>query len=121
LLDGELAWRRHDGGHENTSNMRCFIAWANKLTDSINRNLAGMADGRSVRYLDINDKPADQEGRWFPGMLNAEQLHPALKAYQAWADVLEPVLTEVLGHPAITDDVPPPAGDLSVRRSPEER
>ncbi len=31
LLDGELAWRQHDGGHEDRSNMKHFIAWADKL------------------------------------------------------------------------------------------
>ena len=31
LLDGELAWRQHDGGHEDRSNMKYFIAWANKF------------------------------------------------------------------------------------------
>src|SRR6187401_2136247 len=31
LLVGELAWRQHDGGHEDRSNMRHFIAWASKL------------------------------------------------------------------------------------------
>jgi hypothetical protein len=31
LIDGELAWRQHDGGHEDRSNMEYFIAWANKL------------------------------------------------------------------------------------------
>ncbi len=31
LLDGQLAWRQHDGGHEDRSNMRDFIAWANRL------------------------------------------------------------------------------------------
>ena len=30
-LDGELAWRQHDGGHEDRSNMKYFIAWANKF------------------------------------------------------------------------------------------
>jgi (4-O-methyl)-D-glucuronate---lignin esterase len=30
LLDGELAWRQHDGGHEDRSNMKHFIAWASK-------------------------------------------------------------------------------------------
>jgi hypothetical protein len=30
LLDGELAWRQHDGGHEDRSNMKSFIAWANQ-------------------------------------------------------------------------------------------
>jgi hypothetical protein len=31
LVDGELAWRQHDGGHEDRSNMKYFIAWANRL------------------------------------------------------------------------------------------
>src|SRR5688572_17857002 len=29
LLDGQLAWRQHDGGHESRSNMKHFIEWAN--------------------------------------------------------------------------------------------
>jgi hypothetical protein len=31
LLEGELAWRQHDGGHEDRSNMKHFIAWADRL------------------------------------------------------------------------------------------
>ena len=31
LLDGELAWRQHDGGHEDRTNMKYFITWANRL------------------------------------------------------------------------------------------
>ncbi len=31
LLAGELAWRQHDGGHEDRTNMKHFIAWANQL------------------------------------------------------------------------------------------
>lgn len=30
LLDGQLAWRQHDGGHESRSNMKHFIEWASK-------------------------------------------------------------------------------------------
>jgi hypothetical protein len=30
LLEGELAWRQHDGGHEDRSNMKYFLEWANK-------------------------------------------------------------------------------------------
>jgi hypothetical protein len=29
LLGGKLAWRQHDGGHEDRSNMKYFIEWAN--------------------------------------------------------------------------------------------
>ncbi len=31
LVAGELAWRQHDGGHEDRTNMKHFIAWANQL------------------------------------------------------------------------------------------
>lgn len=31
LLDGQLAWRQHDGGHEDQSNMAHFIAWAKRM------------------------------------------------------------------------------------------
>jgi lysophospholipase L1-like esterase len=82
--------------------------------NQINTNIARMADGKEVRYLDINDKLADKEGRLFPGMVNADKLHPTLKAYQIWADVLRPILGEVLGPPAKTDHAPPPTGDPSI-------
>lgn len=32
-LDGHLAWRQHDGGHESRTNLSHFITWANKLID----------------------------------------------------------------------------------------
>ncbi len=82
----------------------------------VNRNLARLADGRRIRYLDINDKLADKEGRLFPGMMSSDQLHPTLRAYQVWADALKPFFTELLGAPAKTDHAPPPTGDPSVRR-----
>jgi hypothetical protein len=31
LLDGELAWRQHDGGHTDAPNFQYFIPWASKL------------------------------------------------------------------------------------------
>jgi hypothetical protein len=31
LLDGQLAWRQHDGGHTDAPNMRWFIQWADKF------------------------------------------------------------------------------------------
>jgi lysophospholipase L1-like esterase len=84
--------------------------------NQINRNLSRMADGRKVRYLDINDKLANKEGRLFPGMINADQLHPTLKAYQVWADALKPMLNELLGPPAQTDHAPPPTADRAARK-----
>lgn len=31
LLDGALAWRQHDGGHEDRTNLKHFLRWANPL------------------------------------------------------------------------------------------
>jgi (4-O-methyl)-D-glucuronate---lignin esterase len=80
---------------------------------AINRNLARLADGRRVRFLDVNDRLADADGRLFAGMMNADGLHPAVRGYQVWADALKPILTELLGPPAAVDQAPPPTGDPS--------
>lgn len=81
----------------------------------INRELAGLADGKSVRFLNVNDKFADADGVLFPGM-TMDKLHPTLKGYEAWADGLRPILTELLGPPASTDQAPPPTGDPSAKK-----
>jgi lysophospholipase L1-like esterase len=78
----------------------------------INANLAAMADGRSIRFLDVNPKLADASGRLFEGM-TVDGLHPSLKGYEVWAEGLRPILTELLGPPAATDHAPPPTGDPS--------
>jgi lysophospholipase L1-like esterase len=85
--------------------------------DAINANIARLADGSVVRFLNVNDKLADKDGRLFDGMMNArDKLHPTLKGYQVWADGLKPILRELLGPPAATDHAPPPTGDPSVRK-----
>lgn len=82
----------------------------------INSNLATLADGKVVRFLNVNDKLADANGRLFDGMMNErDRLHPTLKGYQVWADGLKPILTGILGPPAATDHAPPPTGDPSAR------
>lgn len=83
----------------------------------INENLRAMADGRRIRYLDINSQLADRQGHLYEGMMNpADKLHPTLRGYQVWADALKPLLTEILGPPAKVDHAPPPTGDPSARR-----
>jgi len=84
--------------------------------DRVNANLARLADGRNVRYLSVNDKLADNDGRLFAGMMHErDKLHPTLQGYQVWADGLKPILTDLLGPPASTDHAPPPTGDPSAR------
>ncbi len=85
--------------------------------DKINASLAKMADGRKVRYLNINERLADQDGTLHKGMMNdRDKLHPLLAGYQVWADALKPLLTELLGPPAAEDRAPPPTGDPSARQ-----
>jgi hypothetical protein len=35
LLDGQLAWRQHDGGHTDAPNIKYFIAWVDKNTGRV--------------------------------------------------------------------------------------
>jgi lysophospholipase L1-like esterase len=84
--------------------------------DKINANLSRLADGKKVRYLNINDKLADRNGKLFDGVMNdGDKLHPNIKGYQVWADALRPIFTELLGPPAKQDHAPPPTGDPSAR------
>ncbi len=78
--------------------------------NKINERLAGFADGKSVRYLNLNDRLADANGTLRAGM-SPDRLHLSAKAYQVWADALKPILTEILGPPAAEDHAPPPTGD----------
>jgi lysophospholipase L1-like esterase len=87
-----------------------------RVIGRINANLAALADGKRVRYLDVNDKLADASGKLYDGMMNPDKLHPAVKGYQVWADALKPICTELLGPTAKEDHAPPPTGDPSARR-----
>ena len=46
------------------------------VIDRINGNLSRFADGRKVRYLNINDKLAGDDGKLFDGMMNAQRQAP---------------------------------------------
>ena len=83
----------------------------------INDRLAKMADGKRIRYLNVNDRLADKDGKLFEGF-SKDKLHPTLKGYQVWADALKPIFTEILGPPAAMDHAPPPTGDPSAKRAP---
>jgi lysophospholipase L1-like esterase len=72
----------------------------------INTQIAKLADGKSVRFLDVNDRMA-REG------MTVDGLHPSLPGYEVWAAGLKPILTELLGPPAAEDHAPPPTGDPS--------
>jgi len=83
------------------------------VIDGVNARLAKLADGRAVRFLNINGQLADANGKLFDGMTDPDKLHLAVRAYQVWADALKPELTKLLGAPAEVDRAPPPTADPS--------
>jgi cephalosporin-C deacetylase len=88
------------------------------IINSINDNIAKFADGKKIRYLNLNDGLADEDGKLLNGMANRDGLHLDLKGYQVWADALKPIFTELLGPPAKEDHAPPPTGDPSTNNRP---
>lgn len=85
--------------------------------DAINARYAKLADGRRIRYVNINAQLARGDGAPRDGV-TVDGLHLSLAGYQVWADALIPILTELLGPRAETDDAPPPTGDPSVATAP---
>ena len=85
------------------------------VIDGINQHIARLADGRQVRYLNINAQFTGPDGALLPG-LTGDQLHPVLPGYRIWAAALEPLLTQLLGPRAAEDHAPPPTGDPSAQR-----
>jgi lysophospholipase L1-like esterase len=79
LLDGQLAWRQHDGGHTDGPNWKTFIAWAD-------RNIGHQAPPKSTADATVYG-PADQPAPRTDAnsMLAHEQL--IVKAKQGKIDV----------------------------------
>jgi lysophospholipase L1-like esterase len=84
------------------------------IVNRANRLIARLADGKAVRYININEQLAFPDGTLREGMAD-DGLHLTAQAYQIWADALKPALTELLGPPAAVDRAPPPTGDPSAR------
>ena len=68
------------------------------IIDRANAQIARLADGKSVRYININQKLALPGGRLREGMSN-DGLHLTPRSYQVWADALKPC-SRNLGPPA---------------------
>jgi lysophospholipase L1-like esterase len=81
---------------------------------AVNAGLAARADGRSVRYVDINDRLVDSRGVLREEM-SEDGLHLTLAAYRVWASALQPILAERLGARAERDLAPPPTGNPAAR------
>jgi lysophospholipase L1-like esterase len=86
------------------------------IIKEINEHISKFADGRKIRYVNINDQLADRTGKVFEDMFNKDKLHLDVGGYQVWADALKPIFTELLGPPAKEDHAPPPTGDPSATK-----
>jgi lysophospholipase L1-like esterase len=85
--------------------------------DAINERYAQLADGRRIRYVNINARLARDDGGPRESV-TVDGLHLSLTGYQVWADALTPIFTELLGPRAATDHAPPATGDPSAARPP---
>lgn len=85
------------------------------VINKVNEKIAKFADGKKIRFLNINKKMADKDGKLFQGVTVADGLHLDVKGYQIWADALKPIFTKLLGLPAKEDHAPPATGDPSAR------
>jgi lysophospholipase L1-like esterase len=88
------------------------------IIDRINAGVAKFADGKKIRYVNINGRLTDGEGKFLEGMADRDGLHLAVGGYQVWADALKPIFRELLGSPAKEDRAPAPTGDPSARKTP---
>lgn len=83
----------------------------------VNAQLAALADGQRIRFIDLDRRIANADGVLLPGMTDPDRLHLALPAYEIWAQALTAVLREWLGEPAAEDHAPPPTGDPRAMRA----
>jgi lysophospholipase L1-like esterase len=86
------------------------------IINRINDNLARLADGKRIKYLNINGRLADKDGKLFEGMANRDGLHLEVNGYQVWADALKPIFSKLLGPRAKKDHAPPATGDPSAKQ-----
>lgn len=63
--------------------------------DAVNRDLAKLDDGKTIRFLDISAAFLGQDGR-IPYSIMPDQLHPNPAGYQIWADTMQPLLVNMM-------------------------
>lgn len=66
-----------------------------KSVAEINRLIAPLDDGHTIRYLDIGAKFLDANGELPPDIM-PDKLHPSPKGYEIWYAAMEPLLEEMM-------------------------
>lgn len=72
--------------------------WRRQIED-INAAVAGLDDGKMIRFLDLKDKFVLPDES-IPKDLMPDRKHPSVKGYRVWAEAMEPLLAEMMGRPA---------------------
>ncbi|MYN06788.1 GDSL-type esterase/lipase family protein [Pseudoduganella aquatica] len=62
---------------------------------AVNRELATLDDGKTIRFLDIGAVFLGQDGH-IPHTIMPDQLHPVAAGYQLWADAMQPLLDSMM-------------------------
>ena len=47
----------------------------------VNEAIAKFADDKTIKFLNLNDKLADKDGKLVPGVMGSDNLHPSEKGY----------------------------------------
>lgn len=61
-----------------------------------NKIIKDFADGKNILYVDVYSKMIDSKGVVHEGYMDTAFLHPTEKGYQAWHEVLSPVIEPLL-------------------------
>lgn len=70
--------------------------WLRGTTAVVNTQIADLADGEWIHYLDIGSAFLEADGT-LPASVMPDQLHPNERGYQIWAEAMEPTLAKLLG------------------------
>jgi lysophospholipase L1-like esterase len=109
ILDGELAWRQHDGGHTDEPNVEHFIKWANKhlakadgkvATDQASRPTGDRSTAQAPAK-DVVSRPAAPGGIEVPDAVRikrptAKEVAIAEKALSDFKESADPQIKAVL-------------------------
>jgi lysophospholipase L1-like esterase len=63
--------------------------------NQINERISKLNDGKTIRFLNINDKFVAADGKVHEDIM-PDFLHPNQKGYQIWVDAMEPTLSAML-------------------------
>ena len=61
----------------------------------LNKRIATFADGKTIRFLDINKIFLDEQGN-IPPEIMPDRLHPSAFGYDRWYDAMRPIIDEMM-------------------------